>query len=64
MQDQGDLISRFLMGMTKVTIWVIGISIQYLLSPPDPSISLLYGLWGLGSSVSGLSVVKYARSKV
>ena len=52
------------MEMTKVTIWVIGIRIEYLLSPPDPSISLQYGLRGLGSSVSGVSVGKYARFKV
>ena len=31
----GDLARRLIMGMTRVTIWVLGL-LSYLLSPPDP----------------------------
>ena len=37
LEGQGDLVSRLIMGIIRVTIWVIGvINLLYLLSPPDP----------------------------
>ena len=35
---QGDLVSRLIIGITRVTIWFIGVSnlLTKLLSPPDP----------------------------
>ena len=35
LEDQGDSVSRLIMGIIRVTIWVVGI-ISYLLSPPTP----------------------------
>ena len=34
-EGQGGLVSRLIRGVTRVTIWVIGL-LTYLLSPPDP----------------------------
>ena len=34
MEVQGDLVSGLIVGITRVTKWVIGV-IHYLLSPPD-----------------------------
>ena len=36
MEGQGDLISRLIIGITRVTIRIIGFFLTYLLSPPDP----------------------------
>ena len=35
LDGQGDLVSRFIVGITQVTICVIGAT-THLLSPPDP----------------------------
>ena len=36
LEGQGDLVSGLIMGITRVTIWVIGVHLTYLVSPPDP----------------------------
>ena len=35
LEGQGDLVSRFIMGIIGVTLWVMGF-LTFLLSPPDP----------------------------
>ena len=35
LEVQGHLVSRFIMGIIRLTIWVIGV-LTYLPSPPDP----------------------------
>ena len=34
-EGQGDLVSRLIMGVRRVVIWIIGV-LTYLPSPPDP----------------------------
>ena len=44
----GDAVRRLIMGITGVTIWVIGGLLTYLLSPPDPPSSNCRGFLNSG----------------
>ena len=37
LEGQGDLVSRLIRGITKVTIWIMGIIINLLTKSPQPS---------------------------
>ena len=46
LEVQGNLVSKLIMGITRVTIWVIGVYLTYLVSPPDPpSRALFFCVW-------------------
>ena len=46
MEGQGDLVSRLIMGITRVILWFLGVI--SLLSPPDPASRLCQKIGVLG----------------